>query len=142
MHRNRPVFFILTLVIIPIGLFSRSGIIDRNSFLGTYSGDTLWATMVYLVFATCFAKSRIRTIAILSGIFSISIELSQLLKFDWLVTLRSYKLGGLILGYGFLWSDLLCYVMGIALGAGIDSIIHTLKKNNPPKSASPNKHIR
>jgi hypothetical protein len=35
----------------------------------------------------------------------------------WIDAIRATRLGGLILGYGFLWSDLVCYAAGVGLGA-------------------------
>ena len=52
--------------------------------------------------------------------FSFAIEFSQLYQADWINALRRTTLGGLILGYGFLWSDLVCYTVGILIGAGIE----------------------
>jgi hypothetical protein len=52
--------------------------------------------------------------------FSYVIEFSQLYQSDWINTLRDTTLGGLILGYGFLWSDLLCYAAGIFIGACLE----------------------
>jgi hypothetical protein len=46
------------------------------------------------------------------------VEVSQLSSADWLVGLRSTRLGALVLGRGFVWSDLLCYAAG-ALSAGL-----------------------
>jgi hypothetical protein len=35
----------------------------------------------------------------------------------WIDSIRGTTLGGLILGYGYLWSDLACYAVGVGLGA-------------------------
>ena len=128
MQRSRRLFLILTILVVMSGLASRSGIVDQSSFIGRYSGDTLWALMVYLVMAVLFPKASIAVLILGSLSFSFIIEISQLFKFDWLVMLRSYKLGGLILGYGFLWSDLLCYMSGIGVGAGIDKLIFKVSR--------------
>ena len=48
--------------------------------------------------------------------FCFVIELSQLYHAPWIDGLRHTRLGGLILGYGFLWSDLICYAVGVATG--------------------------
>ncbi|WP_373330910.1 ribosomal maturation YjgA family protein [Salmonirosea aquatica] len=50
------------------------------------------------------------------------IELSQLYQADWINTLRSTRLGGLVLGFGFLWSDLVCYFVGTLLGVGLEYV--------------------
>ncbi|MCA9011825.1 MAG: DUF2809 domain-containing protein [Planctomycetaceae bacterium] len=45
----------------------------------------------------------------------------------WLDSLRQTILGRLILGFGFLWSDLLCYTAGVAIGIGIDCWIFSTR---------------
>ena len=50
-------------------------------------------------------------------------ELSQLYHAPWIDSLRANRLGGLILGYGFLWSDVACYVTGVSLGVLIEILI-------------------
>ena len=52
------------------------------------------------------------------------IEISQLYHAPWIDSIRATTLGGLILGFGFLWSDLICYTVGIVIGAIIDKIIN------------------
>ena len=41
-----------------------------------------------------------------------TVEISQLIRGDWLDTIRSTRLGMLLLGRGFLWSDLVAYAGG------------------------------
>jgi Protein of unknown function (DUF2809) len=38
----------------------------------------------------------------------------------WIDSIRQTILGGLILGFGFLWSDFACYAVGVALGVMIE----------------------
>ena len=56
-------------------------------------------------------------------ITSFAIEFSQILTPDWLVKIRSTFLGHMLLGQGFLWSDLLAYTIGIAVVYGITALI-------------------
>jgi hypothetical protein len=89
----------------------------------------IWAGMVFLGFGILFPKTNTLTIGIYSLLFAFGIELSQLYQSPWIHDIRSYKLGGLILGHGFLWSDLLAYSMGIALLAFLDDrFIYRVKK--------------
>jgi hypothetical protein len=48
------------------------------------------------------------------------VEITQLYHAPWIDSLRQTRPGGLILGFGFLWSDLACYTVGVALGIAID----------------------
>lgn len=127
--RNRVACLLLTLLIMCLGLISRKYINYLPSFLGKYVGDTLWATMVYLGVAFIFNKFSIRKITILSLIFSYGIEISQLYQGDWINEIRSTLIGALILGHGFLFSDLICYTVGIFIGIIIDKLIFRIKFN-------------
>jgi len=45
------------------------------------------------------------------------IEMSQLYQAEWINNIRHTTLGGLILGQGFLWSDIVAYTAGVIIGA-------------------------
>lgn len=57
-----------------------------------------------------------------------TIEITQLFTPDWLEYLRSFKICALLLGYGFLWSDLIAYALGITLGAIVDNWVGNKEK--------------
>ena len=57
---------------------------------------------------------------IISLILAFAVEVSQLYHAPWIDSIRNTTLGGLVLGFGFLWSDLVCYLVGIAAGALIE----------------------
>ena len=42
--------------------------------------------------------------------------MSQLYHAEWIDNIRATTLGGLVLGYGFLWSDLVAYTIGVGVG--------------------------
>ena len=52
--------------------------------------------------------------------FSYLIEISQLYQGEWINSIRDTTLGALILGHGFLFSDLICYTIGILIGVVIE----------------------
>jgi Protein of unknown function (DUF2809) len=54
-------------------------------------------------------------------LFSVVIEISQLYHAPWIDSIRQTTLGGLILGYDFVASDLTCYALGIGLGVLFES---------------------
>jgi hypothetical protein len=60
------------------------------------------------------------SVGLLAISFAAGIEASQLYHAPWLDAIRRTTLGGLALGYGFLWSDLACYAVGVGLGAIIE----------------------
>lgn len=123
MRRSRILYLILTIMTIILGLLSRK-VSGLPEIISTYSGDVLWALMVFLLFAFIFNKKPIIFILIISIIFSYGIELSQLYHAPWIDSIRATTLGGLILGFGFLWSDLVCYTVGIVFGVIIDKLIN------------------
>jgi hypothetical protein len=47
---------------------------------------------------------------------SFAVEFSQLVQVEWLERLRATRAGALVLGRGFLATDLICYAAGVALG--------------------------
>lgn len=70
----------------------------------------------------------------ITGIISLSfcfvIEFSQLYHAEWIDQIRDTSLGGLVLGYGFLWSDsdIEAYTIGIAACAAIELLVLGIKK--------------
>lgn len=119
-ERSRGVYSLLTVAVLLLGLASRRYSVWLPPFVHAYVGDVLWALMVFLGFAVLFKRQSTRTLAWLALLFSFGIEISQLYHAPWLDNLRATRLGGLVLGFGFLWTDLLCYSVGIAVGVLLD----------------------
>ncbi len=97
-------------------------------FISEYTGDTMWATAVFIFLRFLFPKHKVIVSASLAMIFSILIELSQLYRAAWIDSIRNTIIGGLIIGFGFLWSDFICYFCGIILGIIIDFFIRKVKQ--------------
>jgi hypothetical protein len=118
MAKSRITYFVFIIVTIIVGLLSR-----HYAFIPAFIGDILWALMVYFIMRFIFVdKSYLFTIVASEG-FCYVIEFSQLYKAPWIDELRLTLFGRLVLGSTFLWSDLLCYTAGIALGVLIDKQI-------------------
>ena len=107
-----------TVVLIALGLLSR-----RVKFVPAACGDALWAMMVYCCFRIVLIRKPMIISAVAALITSFAIEFSQMLTPDWLVKIRSTFLGHMLLGQGFLWSDLLAYTLGIAVIYGLTALI-------------------
>jgi hypothetical protein len=90
------------------------------AFLADYAGDTLWALMLFMLVSTLLAGLPILTRAAISLAFVFLVEISQLYHAPWIDSIRQTTLGGLVLGFGFLWTDLICYSVGLAIGALAD----------------------
>ncbi|MFA5047076.1 MAG: DUF2809 domain-containing protein [Paludibacter sp.] len=124
LKRNRLVYFLSTLGVIALGLGSRKFSSFFPELINTYLGDALWALMIYFMAATVFKSKTIITISVASLLFCYTIELSQLYHAPWIDSIRSTTPGGLVLGFGFLWTDMLAYTIGIVFGACIEWIIY------------------
>ncbi len=123
MNRNRIVYFLLIIATIVLGLASRHYSTVLPQWVHAYLGDGLWALMVFLMLGFIFRRKDSRWIAIMALAFSYGIELSQLYHAPWIDALRANKLGGLILGFGFLLSDLICYTVGVGFGYIIETVV-------------------
>lgn len=98
------------------GLASRRPELGLHGFLTTYSGDTLWALLVFWLLGLVFVAKASNWVAAVALSLSFLIEASQLYQAPWLNSLRATLPGSLVLGHGFLWRDLLCYTVGVGLG--------------------------
>ena len=113
--KPRFIYFILALLTIVLGIASRK-IVGIPLFVG----DILYAVLVYFGFRWLLVKSKAPWQIGLPLLFCFAIEIQQLSTAAALVAIRETTLGHYVLGQGFLWSDLLCYTMGIGLGYVID----------------------
>lgn len=133
-ERNRLLQAFMIIIIIILGLCSRKMASSISDFLNAYLGDALWALMVFIGVGFVFRKTKTKTIALIGISFCYLIELSQLYQANWINEIRRTTLGGLVLGYGFLWSDLVAYFIGISVGAAIEIlwiVIQKGKKTRP-----------
>ena len=120
MKNERCIYLAVTFAIMVLGLASRKYDDVLPEFIAEYSGDTLWAAMVYWGIRFLFPSISIVKSVVISLLFSYCIEISQLYQADWANIVRS-----------FLWSDMICYTVGGLLSAAIDSrkvILFPLKK--------------
>ena len=118
-RRPRNVQGALVLFAIALGLASRSSLAAAlPAFLRDYSGDTLWALTLYLALGFVLPAASGLRLAGLTIVISFGVELSQLCQAAWINALRDTRVGGLILGFGFKWTDLVCYSVGALAGLG------------------------
>ena len=105
--------------VISLGLLTRAHLPIPN-LIATYGGDTLYATLVYLIVALAWPGGPTFRLGLVALGLCFAVELSQLSQTPWLDALRGTLPGRLVLGAGFLWSDLACYGVGVLLGAALD----------------------
>ena len=132
LNRSRVVYGMLMIAVLLLGLASRQFFGDI-SFIKTYVGDALWALMVFFGFAVLFNRWPTETIVLATLLFSFGIEISQLYHAPWIDNVRATRLGGLVLGFGFVWSDLLCYSVGIAVGVLAEKYLIPNRYQGRPK---------
>ncbi|AGC43730.1 membrane protein [Myxococcus stipitatus DSM 14675] len=123
--RTRLLSLGLAVLVIPLGLASRRKSLPWPAFFATYAGDTLWALLVYLLVRFVAPRRAALTVAAVALTFSFAIEFSQDYHAPWLDAARRTLPGRLVLGAGFLWSDLVCYFVGILVGVGLDVVLLT-----------------
>jgi hypothetical protein len=111
--KKRLIYIFFAAITIAIGLLSRTFI--DHPCIRPYLGDVLYATMSYFLWSAVLPKLKPKSIWLISIVFCFSIEFLQLYQAAWIVEIRSYKLGALILGSGFVFSDLICYVIGASM---------------------------
>lgn len=99
-----------------LGLASRSDGIVLPDVISLYAGDTLWALLVFWLVRMIKPVLSIFLSALIALCFAFAIELSQFYHAPWIDAIRATTLGGLVLGFGFQFSDLICYSFGVLIG--------------------------
>jgi hypothetical protein len=122
-------YLLFTLLFMVVGYTSRQYYPTSGTFIHDYVGDAIWAGMIYFGFRMIQSQIICLKSAIYAIIFCFTIEFLQLYHAPWIESLRHTKIGGLILGFEFLWSDLLSYTIGIFIAFIIDNQLITNKQN-------------
>lgn len=81
-----------------------------------HAGDVLWATAVVLAIALTCPQWPPVGVGFAAFAVAVMVEISQLWRPDWLEDLLSNDLAALVLGRGFLWSDIPRYAVGCVVG--------------------------
>jgi hypothetical protein len=120
MARPRALYVGLLLMTIAAGLASRRFPDLQPGWMASYAGDALWAAMVFWLLALVARRAPTMVIGAAALGIAWGVEGSQLIHVPWLDSLRSSRLGALVLGQGFLWSDLVCHAVGVGVAGVID----------------------
>ena len=119
----RLAYFVSAVAVAVLGFASRHYGSSLPAFLAEYAGDTLWALMLFLGISVLVpATGSFRRGAIAVAI-AYAVELSQLYRAPWIDAVRQTRLGGLVLGFGFLWTDIVCYSIAVSLGVIVDCLV-------------------
>lgn len=114
MLRRRLVCLAAAVVTIGLGLASRHSALP--AWVHAYAGDALYAVMMTFLLGALWPR---RAVAVPAMALCCAIEFSQAWHPAWLDATRATRVGALVLGRGFLWSDLLCYAAGVAVASAI-----------------------
>ena len=88
--------------------------------LSKNAGDVLYATMAFWLAGLLFPRLSMCRAALGAFAFCVAVEFAKFIQTPWLVAVRRRAWGHLILGSGFHVSNLLCYGIGVLLGAGVE----------------------
>jgi len=111
--QKRIVYSIIIVITIATGLFVRLKKQWFPDIVNLYLGDILYAFMMYYIVSFIAMYKAIKIKAIAALLICFAIELFQLYQAEWINVIRQTLPGRLILGSGFLWSDLLAYCIGV-----------------------------
>lgn len=107
---------------IVLGLATRRFPSSFPTFIARYGGDALWAAMVFWLVALIRRRAGTRALALAALGIACIVESSQAYHAPWIDAVRATRGGALLLGQGFLWSDLACYAVGVAAAAALDLV--------------------
>lgn len=133
-NRRRTVYLVLLPVVIAVGLIARRfrATADPTTvvgFLATYTGDTLWAVMFLLIARLIWPARPTWQIATSILVFTLTIEFSQLSGTPMIESLRSIPVIRFLLGNTFLWTDVICLLVGAAVGVTLDWAVRKCVKD-------------
>ena len=119
---KRILYIIAIIFLILIGLSSR-----KISMIPEETGDGLWAMALFCFLRFLFINQELERIAIATFAISFAVEFSQLIRWEWLVAFRSTFIGHMLLGQGFVWWDLLAYIIGVLLAYLIARLLEVVR---------------
>lgn len=116
--KMRLFYVILSFFLIIVGLLSR-----RVSAIPAEVGDALWAMLLFCLFRCLGFGSSTRSVALLTLVTAYAVEFMQLIRWPWLVRLRSTTIGHLVLGSDFSAPDLVAYSLGVLIIYSLDCLL-------------------
>jgi hypothetical protein len=127
-NRLRLLYLCVTFFVIVLGLLVRIKANLLPEIVNLYLGDALYAVMMFYGYSVLLPLKKSIFRAVLALVTCYCIEFFQLYTAPWITTIRATLPGRLILGQGFIWSDILAYTAGVAVAFCLDAFWHTRKK--------------
>lgn len=116
--RRRVHYLGLIFFTIIIGLFSRTKYLPYPDFM--WVGDVFYGLLIFFIIGFLYPNLTKLVVGLTAFTICCLIECSQLYQAEWIILVRETKMGSLILGHGFLWSDIFAYLGGVLLGIWIE----------------------
>jgi hypothetical protein len=123
------IFLLLFLFCTWLALATRSHSQWFCHLVATYGGDTIWAAMFLFFLRIFFGTITLWKLALINFFLGASDEVLQLYQAPWIQAIRHTRIGGLLLGFGFLWSDIVCYAIGTLIAFVIILLIEKILPN-------------
>jgi len=114
----RLLYLLLAISFAVLALLTRADF-PLPELVARYAGDYLWGIMLYFLLCALLSTYVGVKNLLLALTISYSVESLQLYQDDWIMKVRANTWGGLLLGHGFLWSDILLYTLGNITGFAI-----------------------
>lgn len=132
MKKQRLLLFLILLLIIPVGFYTKFYTGPGQDWIGNSMGGLIYEIFWCLIAAMIFPFARSIKIAIIVFILTCLIEVSQLWHPPLLEAIRLTFIGRTILGNSFNWMDFPYYAIGCFIGWALLTAVR--------KAASPNPH--
>ncbi|MCT4542982.1 MAG: DUF2809 domain-containing protein [Vallitalea sp.] len=108
----------IVILVVVLGLGSR-----KVTGIPLIVGDVLWAMMIFFIISIILYRKNSTFIFITTLIITYCVEFSQLYHSNTIDYIRSTFFGHLILGQGFIRTDLVAYLVGIVIACGLKNIV-------------------
>ena len=135
-NRTRLIAASIVALVIPIGLVARSyrggaSLDSLSGFLATYTGDTLWPVMFYFLGRLVFPRASSGRLFFAALAITLTLEFGQLWKPAPLQWLRQQPISGFVLGNQFIWSDVVCCIVGSIFALITDLFVVNTSSREP-----------
>ena len=124
--RERLPFLVALAVITPLGFATKSYGGPAQDWVRYSAGGVLYVVFFVLLAHAVRPGLPVLRVALVVFLATSAVEVLQLWHPPFLEALRSHRLGRVLLGNVFSWSDFPHYALGAALGA---ALVHTLRRN-------------
>lgn len=128
MKRNRITYFmcIIIAIILTIMIENYKNVLPLS--IGNYLENVLKALIIYLFIAFIFKKISAINISVISMLICSCFSISNLCEIPWVDNIKNTSIGLFILGNSFVYTDLICYLVGVILGFVLEMLLLVSKK--------------